>query len=79
MGILKNILKRFTCNSKCTFNTDDFDNNLKQVDLSKYQLKVSDLLRIQKIVNKRPSINGYFHELKEDSPISQPSSQFTDV
>lgn len=61
MGLLKNILKRFACKSKCAFNASDFDDQIKQVDLTKYQLKVSDLMRIQKIINKRPSIANHYH------------------
>ena len=61
MSILKNILKRLSCKSKCAFNASDFDEQIKQVDLSKYQLKVSDLLRIQKIIDKRPSVSNYYH------------------
>ena len=63
MGVLKNILKRFACKSKCTFNASDFDEQIKHVDLTKYQLKVSDLMRIQKIINKRPSIANYYHDI----------------
>jgi len=62
MSIFKNFFQKITCKSKCTFNTSDFHDDLRRVDLTKYQLKVSDLLRIQKIIDKRPSIVNYYHE-----------------
>ena len=61
MSLIKNILRKFSCKSKCAFNTDDFNDSIKKVDLTKYQLKVSDLLRIEKIIKKRPSVNTYLH------------------
>ena len=61
MGFFKTILKKFSCKSKCAFGTEDFDQDLRRIDLSRYQLKVSDLLRLEKIVKKRPSINTYLH------------------
>jgi hypothetical protein len=61
MGIIKWIIKKFKCTSSCAYNIDDFSNDLCDVDLSKYQLKVGDLLAIQKIVDKRPSIYKYKH------------------
>ena len=66
MGFLKSILKKFSCKSKCAFNQSDFDENIKRVDLTKYQLKISDLLRIEKIIKKRPSINTYLNEIQID-------------
>ena len=62
MGIIKNLLKKFSCKSKCAFNQEDFSDSIKSVDLSKYQLKVSDLMRIEKIIKKRPSIHTYLHD-----------------
>tara|TARA_R110000823_G_scaffold206489_1_gene337173 strand:+ start:97 stop:306 length:210 start_codon:yes stop_codon:yes gene_type:complete len=61
MGLLKSILKRFRCKSKCAFNSEDFNQDLLNVDLSKYRLKVNDLMAIEKIIRKRPSINTYKH------------------
>ena len=61
MGLFKNIIKRFACKSKCTFNTEDFNNDLLNIDLTKYKLKPSDLMAIEKIIRKRPSINFYKH------------------
>lgn len=71
MGILKKILQMFTCKSDCTFNTSDFDQSLRRVDLSKYELKVSDLLAIEKIIKKRPSIYTYTHEKHVNMDITQ--------
>lgn len=64
MGILKNILKRFACNSNCTFNQESFhDNEYVNIDLSKYKLKIKDMKNIEKIIRKRPSINTYRHSI----------------
>ena len=61
MGLLKFLARLFKCNSNCSFNLDYFNTDeLCKVDLGKYQLKVSDLLRIEKIIKKRPSINTYY-------------------
>lgn len=66
MGWLKQILKRFACNSKCTFNSSDFDKELVDIDLSKYKLKINDLIAIDKIIRKRPSIHTYKHDKKDN-------------
>ena len=71
MGILKNIIKRFSCKSKCAFNTEDFDQDLKRIDLTKYQLKVSDLMAITKIIKKRPSIYTYTHDKNDNMEITE--------
>lgn len=65
MGWFKSILKRFACKSKCSFNSDSFDNDLLNVDLTKYRLKVGDLMAIDKIIRKRPSIHTYKHETRD--------------
>ena len=69
MGLILKILRKFSCKSKCAFNTDDFNQDLRRIDLTKYELKPSDLLRIQKIVKKRPSVNTYLNELRQTSEI----------
>ena len=69
MGLLMKILRRFSCKSKCAFNQGDFNEDLRRVDLTKYQLKVSDLMRIEKIVTKRPSVNTYLNELRQSTEI----------
>ena len=63
MGLCKWILKKFRCNSNCTFNIDieEFNNEIVYIDLSKYKLKKSDMKNITKIVKKRPSIYTYIH------------------
>lgn len=63
------ILRRLSCKSDCSFNTDDFNQDLRRVDLTKYELKPSDLLRIQKIVTKRPSVNLYLNDLRQTTEI----------
>ena len=69
MGLILKILRKFSCKSKCAFNQGDFDQDLRRVDLTKYQLKVSDLMRIEKIVTKRPSVNTYLNELRQSTEI----------
>lgn len=61
MGWLKTILRRFACKSKCTFNSNDFNEENLNVDLTKYRLKVGDLMAIDKIIRKRASIHTYKH------------------
>ena len=62
MGLIKWILKKCQCKSKCTFNVEDFD-DIAKVDLSQYILKKSDMIFISKLVKKRPSIHTYLHTL----------------
>ena len=63
MGLIKFIVNLFKCQSKCSFNEDEFnERNLDCVDLSKYKLKKNDMMAIEKIVRKRPSINTYLKE-----------------
>lgn len=63
MGLLKGIVKMFKCKSKCSFNEDTFiEKGLENVDLSKYRLKKEDMIAIDKIVRKRPSINTYIRD-----------------
>ena len=69
MGLLMKILRKLTCKSDCSFNTEDFNQDLRRIDLTKYELKVSDLLRLQKITKKRPSVNTYLNESRETTEI----------
>ena len=63
-------LKKFTCKSNCAFNVDNFNNELINLDLSKYKLTVQDMKNIHRIAKKRPSINVYTHNyLKEITEI----------
>ena len=63
MGLLKFLLKLIKCKSQCSFNIQEFqDNNLDKVDLSQYILKPKDMIAINKIVKKRPSIHNYLHK-----------------
>ena len=59
MGLLKWILKKFKCESKCMYNIDEeqFDNNVLGHTLNQYQLKMKDLKRILKILNKRERVS----------------------
>lgn len=63
MGFVKSIIKLFKCKSKCSFNEDEFtEKGLDNIDLSKYRLKKCDMVAIDKIVRKRPSINTYLKQ-----------------
>ena len=69
MGCFK-WLKKFRCKSKCSFNIDHFNNELINLDLSKYQLTLQDMKNIQRIAKKRPSVHVYTHNyLKEITAI----------
>lgn len=59
MGLLKWIAKKFKCESKCMYNIEDelFDNNVLDHTLNQYSLKMKDMKRILKILNKRERIN----------------------
>lgn len=61
MGLFKWFAKKFKCTSECAYNVADFADELVDCDLSKYQLKVKDLIAIENIVSKRPSIYNYKH------------------
>ena len=65
MGLLKWFCRRFKCMSDCAFNVEDFDTDLLDIDLSQYQLKVGDLIQIEKIAKKRPSVHTYKHKKHE--------------
>ena len=69
MGIILKILRKLSCKSKCAFNEGDFSEEIRRVDLTKYELKVSDLIRLQKIINKRPSVNTYLNQIKQTTEI----------
>ncbi len=58
MGLLKWIAKKFKCESKCMYNIDDekYDRRAFDIPLSHYELKIKDLKRIMKILNKREFI-----------------------
>ena len=69
MGLLKWILKKFTCNSSCTYNIENeiYDNNILGHTLNQYSLKLKDLKKIYRILNKREMIIG--ERLGTDYPI----------
>lgn len=58
MGLLKWILKKFTCNSSCAYNIENeiYDNNVLGHTLNQYSLKLKDLKKIYRILNKREMI-----------------------
>ncbi len=73
MGLLKWIMKKISCKSDCSYNTSDFDTNeLCSVDFSQYALKTSDLIRLQKIVLKRPSLKIHYKD-------EEPSNKITEI
>ena len=59
MGLLKFILKKFSCNSSCMYNANDemFNRESMSAPLSQYELKFKDIKKIMKILNKREHIN----------------------
>mgnify|MGYP003627559000 FL=1 len=59
MGLLKFILKKFSCNSSCVYNANDemFNRESMSAPLSQYELKFKDIKKIMKILNKREHIN----------------------
>ena len=58
MVLLKWILKKFRCNSSCTYNIENeiYDNNVLGHTLNQYSLKLKDLKKIYRILNKREMI-----------------------
>ena len=58
MGLLKYILKKFSCNSSCVYNANDemFNRDSMSQPLSQYELKFKDIKKIMKILNKREYI-----------------------
>ena len=58
MRLLKYILTKLKCNSSCSFNVEDeiFDNKILDHKLSCYELKLKDIKKIYKILNKRERI-----------------------
>jgi len=58
MGLLKFILRKFSCNSSCTYNANEeyFTRESMSAPLSQYQLKFKDVKKIMKILNKREYI-----------------------
>ena len=59
MGLLKYILKKFSCNSSCVYNANDemFNRDSMSAPLSNYELKFKDIKKIMKILNKRQLTN----------------------
>ena len=59
MGLLKYILKKFSCNSSCVYNANDemFNRDSMSNPLSHYELKFKDIKKIMKILNKRDYVD----------------------
>lgn len=53
MGILKNIFKKFACKSSCVYNNQVFDSSHLCQPLDNFELKMKDVKKILKILNKR--------------------------
>lgn len=55
MGICKYILQKFSCKSSCVYNIDNemYDRRAFDKPLAHYQLKIKDVKKIMKILNKR--------------------------
>ena len=57
MGLIKFICSKFTCKSTCTYNNQLFDSSHLSVPLEQFNLKMKDVKRILKILNKREKNN----------------------
>jgi len=56
MGLIKlckMFCEKFTCNSKCSFNDENFDFEIHNTKINDYILKNKDVMRIQRILSKR--------------------------
>lgn len=59
MGICRFILTKISCKSSCVYNIDNemYDRNAFTKPLAHYQLKIKDMKKIMKILNKREYIH----------------------
>ena len=59
MGICKYLLSKLSCKSSCVYNIDNemYDRSAFNKPLTNYQLKIKDMKKILKILNKREYIN----------------------
>tara|TARA_R110000787_G_scaffold179128_2_gene290871 strand:- start:333 stop:533 length:201 start_codon:yes stop_codon:yes gene_type:complete len=55
LGLIKMILKKFSCKSKCSFNNQEYDFNLGDLKLNQFELKNKDINTIYGILSKRKS------------------------
>lgn len=55
MGLLKKILEKCSCKSSCMYNIDEelYDRRRLDIPISHYELKIKDVKKIMKILNKR--------------------------
>lgn len=58
MGLIKWLCKKFKCNSSCAYNGNEefLNHDLMNERLSNYQLKIKDLKKIYRILNKRETL-----------------------
>jgi hypothetical protein len=58
MGLIKFILKKFSCKSSCTYNPNEeiFSRESMSIPLCHYELKFKDIKKIMAILNKREVI-----------------------
>jgi hypothetical protein len=57
MGLIKFICSKFTCKSTCSYNNEIFDSSHLSVPLEQFNLKMKDVKKILKILNKRDKID----------------------
>ena len=57
MGLIKFICSKFTCKSTCSYNNQLFDSSHLSVPLDQFNLKMKDVKKILKILNKRDKID----------------------
>lgn len=53
MGLCKWILKRISCNSKCSYNNAEFDIDIFSLKLNDFKLKNKDMIKIGSILKRR--------------------------
>ena len=58
MGLLKWLCSKFSCKSSCRFNNELFDSSHLGMTLDNYDLKMKDVKKILRILNKRAFSNN---------------------
>lgn len=53
MGLFKFLCKKFACKSSCVYNNEMFDSSHLAQPLDNFELKMKDVKKILKILNKR--------------------------
>lgn len=58
MGLLRWLCKKFKCKSSCVYNVDEeiFDKDVMRSSLDSFELKIKDIKKIVRILNKRETL-----------------------